>query len=140
MTEDKADIVEIEIHPFKLQFSNQTYPEPTRETILNAAREYLEQTIFSYSEKRITHKEESVSEQLMNDLEPIPSTLETFGDVQDALDIHNELVSGKLLGDLPQSHTEKIFTTRQTIGRASKEQGGNRDSISYNTERDPFNE
>lgn len=128
MTEDKADIVEIEIHPFKLQFSNQTYPEPTRETILNAAREYLEQTIFSYSEKRITHKEESVSEQLMNDLEPIPSTLETFGDVQDALDIHNELVSGK------------IFTTRQTIGRASKEQGGNRDSTSYNTERDPFNE
>ena len=128
MTEDKADIVEIEIHPFKLQFSNQIYPEPTRETILNAAREYLEQTIFSYSEKRITHKEESVSEQLMNDLEPIPSTLETFGDVQDALDIHNELVSGK------------IFTTRQTIGRASKEQGGNRDSTSYNTERDPFNE
>ena len=128
MTEDKADIVEIEIHPFKLQFSNQTYPEPTRETILNAAREYLEQTIFSYSEKRITHKEESVSEQLMNDLEPIPSKLETFGDVQDALDIHNELVSGK------------IFTTRQTIGRASKEQGGNRDSTSYNTERDPFNE
>ena len=128
MTEDKADIVEIEIHPFKLQFSNQTYPDPARETILNAAREYLEQTIFSYSEKRITHKEESVSEQLMNDLEPIPSTLETFGDVQDALDIHNELVSGK------------IFTTRQTIGRASKEQGGNRDSTSYNTERDPFNE
>ena len=136
MTEDKADIVEIEIHPFKLQFSNQTYPEPTRETILNAAREYLEQTIFSYSEKRITHKEESVSEQLMNDLEPIPSKLETFGDVQDALDIHNELVSGKI----QQSHTEKIFTTRQTIGRASKEQGGNRDSTSYNTERDPFNE
>ena len=136
MTEDKADIVEIEIHPFKLQFSNQIYPEPTRETILNAAREYLEQTIFSYSEKRITHKEESVSEQLMNDLEPIPSTLETFGDVQDALDIHNELVSGKI----QQSHTEKIFTTRQTIGRASKEQGGNRDSTSYNTERDPFNE
>ena len=136
MTEDKADIVEIEIHPFKLQFSNQTYPEPTRETILNAAREYLEQTIFSYSEKRITHNEESVSEHLMNDLEPIPSKLETFGDVQDALDIHNELVSGKI----HQSHTEKIFTTRQTIGRASKEQGGNRDSTSYNTERDPFNE
>ena len=136
MTEDKADIVEIEIHPFKLQFSNQIYPEPTRETILNAAREYLEQTIFSYSEKRITHKEESVSEQLMNDLEPIPSKLETFGDVQDALDIHNELVSGKI----QQSHTEKIFTTRQTIGRASKGQGGNRDSTSYNTERDPFNE
>ena len=136
MTEDKADIVEIEIHPFKLQFSNQTYPEPTRETILNAAREYLEQTIFSYSEKRITHNEESVSEQLMNDLEPIPSKLETFGDVQDALDIHNELVSGKI----HQSHTEKIFTTRQTIGRASKEQGGNRDSTSDNTERDPFNE
>ena len=106
MTEDKADIVEIEIHPFKLQFSNQTYPEPTRETILNAAREYLEQTIFSYSEKRITHNEEI---NIVNE-EPISAPLETFGDIEKA------------------------------IGRASKEQGGNREGKSYSTERDPFNE
>ena len=106
MSEDKADIVEIEIHPFKLQFSNQTYPEPTRETILNAAREYLEQTVFSYSEKRITHNEEI---NIVNE-EPISAQLETFGDIDKA------------------------------IGRASKEQGGNREGKSYNTERDPFNE
>ena len=106
MKEDKADIVEIEIHPFKLQFSNQTYPEPTRETILNAAREYLEQTIFSYSEKRITHNEKI---NIVNE-EPISAPLETFGDITRA------------------------------IGRASKEQGGNREGKSYNTERDPFNE
>ena len=104
--EDKADIVEIEIHPFKLQFSNQIYPEPTRETILNAAREYLEQTIFSYSEKRITHNEEI---NIVNE-EPISAPLETFGDIEKA------------------------------IGRASKEQGGNREGKSYSTERDPFNE
>ena len=106
MSEDKADIVEIEIHPFKLQFSNQIYPEPTRETILNAAREYLEQTVFSYSEKRITHSEEI---NIVNE-EPISAQLETFGDIDKA------------------------------IGRASKEQGGNREGKSYNTERDPFNE
>jgi len=104
--EDKADIVEIEIHPFKLQFSNQTYPDPTRETILNAAREYLEQTIFSYSEKRITHNEEI---NIVNE-EPISAPLETFGDIDRA------------------------------IGRASKEQGGNREGKSYSKDRDPFNE
>lgn len=103
MREDKADIVEIEIHPFKLQFDNQTYPQPTRETILIAAREYLEANIFSYSEKRITHVEEI-------NKEPISATLETFGDIEEA------------------------------IGRASKEQGGNRSKNSYNTERDPLNE
>ena len=104
--EDKADIVEIEIHPFKLQFSNQIYSEPTRETILNAEREYLEQTIFSYSEKRITHNEKI---NIVNE-EPISAPLETFGDIDRA------------------------------IGRASKEQGGNREGKSYSTERDPFNE
>jgi hypothetical protein len=48
--------------------------------------------------------------------------------------------------DIPQSHTDKIFTSRQTIlkgtsiGRASEEQGGNRDKSSYSKDRDPFNE
>ena len=110
MREDTADIVEIEIHPFKLQFSNQTYPHPTREDIYTAAREYLEANIFSYSEKRITHNEEI---NIVNE-EPISAKLETFGDIDKA------------------------------IGRASKEQGGNREANSgeqvYNTERDPLNE
>ena len=115
--EDTADIVEIEIHPFKLQFHHQTYPDPTREIILNAAREYLEQTYFSYSEKRITHNEEinTVNKEL------ISSKLETFEDLNDAFSVHNELVTG-------------------SIGRDSDEQGGDREGKSYSKERDPFNE
>jgi len=117
MSEDKADIaevVEIEIHPFKLQFSNQTYPHPTREDIYIAAREYLEANIFSYSEKRITHND---SVQEINK-EPISATLETFKDIENMID--------NALG--------------KTVGRASKEQGGNREEKSYSNERDPFNE
>ena len=117
MKEDKADIaevVEIEIHPFKLQFSNQTYPHPTREDIYIAAREYLEANIFSYSEKRITHNEKI---NIVNE-EPISAPLETFKDIENMID--------NALG--------------KTVGRASKEQGGNREGKSYNTERDPFNE
>ena len=118
MSEDKADIVEIEIHPFKLQFDNQTYPQPTRETILIAAREYLEANIFSYSEKRITHNEKINNNfQTVNE-EPISAPLETFKDIENMID--------NALG--------------KTVGRASKEQGGNREGKSYNTERDPFNE
>jgi len=112
MKEDKADIVEIEIHPFKLQFSNQTYPHPTREDIYIAAREYLEANIFSYSEKRITHEHVEINK------EPISAPLETFKDIENMID--------NALG--------------KTVGRASKEQGGNREAKSYNTERDPFNE
>ena len=123
---DKADIVEIEIHPFKLQFSNQNYPHPTRRDILISAREYLEANTFSYSEKRITHNDKEI----MNE-EPISSKLETFGDIQDALDIHNELVSGE---------HEKDIAKSQTIGRSSKEQGGSRLNNAYNIDHDPLNE
>ena len=119
---DTADIVEIEIHPFKLQFSNQNYPHPTRKDIIVSAREYLEANTFSYSEKRITHNDKEI----MNK-EPISSTLETFGDIQDALDIQNELVSGEL-------------AKSQTIGRPSTEQGGSRLNNAYNIDNDPLNE
>ena len=119
---DTADIVEIEIHPIKLQFSNQNYPHPTRKDIIVSAREYLEANTFSYSEKRITHNDKEI----MNE-EPISSKLETFGDIQDALDIHNELVSGEL-------------AKSQTIGRSSTEQGGSRLNNAYNIDHDPLNE
>ena len=120
---DKADIVEIEIHPFKLQFSNQNYPHPTRRDIMISAREYLEANTFSYSEKRITHNDKEHE----SNKEPISSKLETFGDIQDALDIHNELVSGEL-------------AKSQTIGRSSTEQGGSRLNNAYNIDHDPLNE
>ena len=123
MSEDKADIVEIEIHPFKLQFSNQNYPHPTRRDIMISAREYLEANTFSYSEKRITHNDKEHE----SNKEPISSKLETFGDIQDALDIHNELVSGEL-------------AKSQTIGRSSTEQGGSRLNNPYNIDHDPLNE
>ena len=123
MSEDKADIVEIEIHPFKLQFSNQNYPHPTRRDIMISAREYLEANTFSYSEKRITHNDKEHE----SNKEPISSKLETFGDIQDALDIHNELVSGEL-------------AKSQTIGRSSTEQGGSRLNNAYNIDHDPLNE
>ena len=128
---DTADIVEIEIHPIKLQFSNQNYPHPTRKDIIVSAREYLEANTFSYSEKRITHNDKEI----MNK-EPISSTLETFGDIQDALDnksfdIHNELVSGEL---------QKNIAKSQTIGRPSTEQGGSRLNNAYNIDNDPLNE
>ena len=119
---DTADIVEIEIHPIKLQFSSQNYPHPTRKDIIVSAREYLEANTFSYSEKRITHNDKEI----MNK-EPISSTLETFGDIQVALDIHNELVSGEL-------------AKSQTIGRPSTEQGGSRLNNAYNIDNDPLNE
>ena len=120
---DKADIVEIEIHPFKLQFSNQNYPHPTRRDIMISAREYLEANTFSYSEKRITHNDKEHE----SNKEPISSKLETFGDIQDALDIQNELVSGEL-------------AKSQTIGRPSTEQGGSRLNNAYNIDHDPLNE
>lgn len=127
MSEDKADIVEIEIHPFKLQFSNQNYPHPTRRDIMISAREYLEANTFSYSEKRITHNDKEHE----SNKEPISSKLETFGDIQDALDIQNELVSGE---------HEKDIAKSQTIGRSSKEQGGSRLNNAYNIDHDPLNE
>ena len=124
---DTADIVEIEIHPIKLQFSNQNYPHPTRKDIIVSAREYLEANTFSYSEKRITHNDKEHEKEFTTNKEPISSTLETFGDIQDALDIHNELVSGEL-------------AKSQTIGRPSTEQGGSRLNNAYNIDNDPLNE
>ena len=133
---DTADIVEIEIHPIKLQFSNQNYPHPTRKDIIVSAREYLEANTFSYSEKRITHNDKEHEKEFTTNKEPISSTLETFGDIQDALDnksfgIHNELVSGELQKDIAKS---------QTIGRSSTEQGGSRLNNAYNIDHDPLNE
>ena len=125
--EDKADIVEIEIHPIKLQFSNQNYPHPTRRDIIVSAREYLEANTFSYSEKRITHNT-SVKE---HNKEPISSKLETFKDLDDAFSVHNELVSGE---------HEKDKAKSQTIGRSSTEQGGSRLNNAYNIDHDPLNE
>lgn len=126
--EDIADIVDITLHEITVRFENQTYPAPTREDIAKKVIEILHENKFSYSEKRNPHVGQSVSEQLMNDLEPISSSLETFGDIDDSHYIkHN----------IPQSHT--TISTR-AIGRDSKEQGGNREENLYGNDRDPLNE
>ena len=70
----------------------------------------------------------------------------------EAWNVHNDLVSGVMLIDgkeytsLPLDNFGDIdaILKEQAIGRASEEQGGNRESQakrkSYNTDRDPLNE
>ena len=91
MKEDKADFVDITLHEITVRLKNQTYPEPTRETITKAVREYLQENKFSYSEKRYSHHTLDINE------EPITSKLETFGDIDDGQCIKHSI---------PQSHTE----------------------------------
>ena len=126
---DSSPKVIITVHSIDLSFDNCEYPEPTREQIAEKLCEYVNSNVFSYSELRHSNT-----------------------------DTINK--------DIPQSHTDKIFTSRQTItsnlstfgeleeafkdaqkmsedmaiGRASTEQGGNREENAYNTDRDPLNE
>lgn len=129
MTENKADSVDITLHEITVRFENQTYPAPTREDIAKKVIEILHENKFSYSEKRYSHP--SVSEQLMNDLEPISSPLETFGELEEAMEQARAM--------------QKDIST--SIGRDSKEQGGTtmvgrKSAIpsQYNTDHDPLNE
>ena len=142
---DSSPKVIITVHSIDLSFDNCEYPEPTREQIAEKLCEYVNSNVFSYSELRHSNTEQSPSEIMQDELEPINK-------------------------DIPQSHTDKIFTSRQTItnsitsnlstfgeleeafkdaqkmsedmaiGRASTEQGGNREENAYNTDRDPLNE
>ena len=118
------DIVDITLHEITVRFENQTDPAPTREDIAKKVIEILHENKFSYSEKRYPHVGQSVSEQLMNDLEPISSTLETFGDIEEAMEQARAMQK-----DISKS-----------IGRDSKEQGGNREENLYGNDRDPLNE
>ena len=71
---------------------------------------------------------------------------------KEAIDIHNELVSGVIsavneepisatletFGDIDKAITEADKSKH--LGRPSTEQGGNRLKSTYNIDRDPFNE
>ena len=83
MSNDVTDFVDITLHEITVRLKNQTYPEPTRETITKAVREYLQENKFSYSEKRYSHHTLDINE------EPITSSLETFGDIPDTHDENN---------------------------------------------------
>jgi len=123
--EDKADLVEITLHPITVQFDNQTYPAPTREDIANKVREVLDENKFSYSEKRYP---QGWTE---NNKEPVSSNLETFGDISEIL-LNNHYENND---EYAKQHEHK-----DTLGRDSNEQGGNRNKNSYSKDRDPLNE
>lgn len=94
-----------------LTFENCEYPEPTRETIYERLSELLIKQALPYSEKR--HPQSNF--EIVNE-KPISSDLETFGDI------------------------DSISEQSKHLGRPSKEQGGSRVHIDYNTDNDPFNE
>jgi len=127
--EDKADFVDIELQPFTIQFTNQTYPHPTREEIAEKVYEYLQTTVFGYSEKRYNTDDREI----MNK-EPISAPLETFGDIESMLDRVEWPKTERTAAGLGS------FVKTEQLGRVSKEQGGNRKQNQYNTERDPLNE
>ena len=105
---DIADFVDITVHEITVRLKNQTYPEPTRETITKAVREYLQENKFSYSEKRYSHHTLDINESAIE--EPITSSLETFGDIDDGQYIkHN----------IPQSHTEKEHEGWPTVEKTA---------------------
>lgn len=140
----------------KLQFTNQYSgdgeTEPTREQVRKALIHHAENNLW-YEETRTPVKEESDAWNVHNDLvsgkleknayllheEPVSNPLETFNDIDDALETAKQMQEA-INKDIPQSHTDKLFTSRQTLGRASKEQGGDREQYIDNANRDPFNE
>lgn len=101
-------------------------PAVTKQDIAEQSAEKLKNLEFTYSV--MPEIDTSINE--VNE-KPISATLDTFGDIDDVIN-----------KSIPQSHTDKIFTSRQTIGigRASKEQGGNREANLYNEDNDPLNE
>lgn len=122
---DHSPKVEITI---SLSFENCDYPEPTRKTIENKLRDILNKGNLTYSEKRYP----DVAKINKINKEPISSNLDTFGELEEAME------EARTIAD--SIDKDKIFTSRQTIGRPSKEQGGSRINNSYSTDRDPLNE
>ena len=148
---DKSPLVEITVHATDILFTNCDYPEPTKEMIIEKMRELLDEGNITYSEKRYPQTTITSAIEKINK-EPISSVLETFGDIDDGMSASDKLPmdlepitkdnNAMFNENIPQSHTDKIFTSRQTIGigRASKEQGGNREANLYNEDNDPLNE
>ena len=141
---DPSYKVNISVHAIELSFDNCNYPEPTREQIAEKLCEYVNNgSGFTYT-VRHNNTEPSVSEELMNDLEPIAplhinhnikqshtteyvtSNLSTFGELEEAFDDALKM--------------SKDMAKCQQLGRASVEQGGNRDEADYSIDRDPLNE
>ena len=154
--------VEIQITlQFENQYSGDGNTEPTREQVREALIDFANNNL-TYSEKRTPISPEKDAWNVHNDIvtgyyeqhkldeskytesdaidnnrtlsknayllneEPVNTPLETFNDMDDALE---------------QAYS--IQRKAKTIGRDSKEQGGNRElgaQDQYNTDRDPLNE
>ena len=132
---DSSPKVIITVHSIDLSFDNCEYPEPTREQIAEKLCEYVNNNVFSYSELRHSNTEQSTSEIMQDELEPInyinhdikqshtvTSNLSTFGELEEAF-----------------KDAQKM-SEDMAIGRASKEQGGSREPHADNVNRDPLNE
>ena len=115
---DHSPKVEITI---SLSFEDCDYPEPTRKTIENKLRDILNKGNLTYSEKRYP----DVAKINKINKEPISSNLDTFGELEEAM-------------EEARSMAESI--KNDTLGRPSKEQGGSRINNSYSIDRDPLNE
>lgn len=121
MMSDKSPLVEITVHATDILFTNCDYPEPTKEMIIEKMRELLDEGNISYSEKR--HPQTTITSAIEKiNKEPISSVLETFGDIDEAI------------------QDARAMQHEIAIGRASEEQGGNRESNLYNEDKDPLNE
>ena len=113
---DKSPLVEITVHATDILFTNCDYPEPTKEMIIEKMRELLDEGNITYSEKR--HPQTSITSAIEKiNKEPISSVLETFGDIDNIMSESEKLQEElePIYKDIPQSHTDKIFTSRQTI-------------------------
>jgi hypothetical protein len=118
---DKSPLVEITVHATDILFTNCDYPEPTKEMVIEKMRELLDEGNISYSEKR--HPQTTITSAIEKiNKEPISSVLETFGDIDEAI------------------QDARAMQHEIAIGRASEEQGGNRESNLYNEDKDPLNE
>lgn len=126
---DSSPKVIITVHSIDLSFDNCEYPEPTREQIAEKLCEYVNSNVFSYSELRHSNTDtinkvipQSHTDKIFTSRQTITSNLSTFGELEEAF-----------------KDAQKM-SEDMAIGRASTEQGGNREENAYNTDRDPLNE
>ena len=105
-----------------LSFEDCEYPEPTRATIEKKLREILNDGNLYYSEKRWAVKASTITK---INKEPISSNLDTFGELEEAMEEAKQMAQS---------------IKNDTLGRPSEEQGGSRINNSYNKDRDPLNE
>lgn len=161
----KKSDVEIKISlQFKNQYSGDGQTEPTREQVREALIDFANSNL-NYTEIRTAidaeKGEENDAWNVHNDIvtgiyeqhdmnanitvdnnrtlsknayllneEPVNTPLETFNDMDDALELAYSI----------QRKADTESRNAKSLGRDSKEQGGNRSRNQYNTDRDPLNE